>query len=137
MVDHVSACHLSSLPQADTNNHALRRVNISSGFVITIAGSPVQGTGHTDGAGTAATFFNPVVVAMDAIGSFAVVVSRLSSDQGSRRSHSSSYVLSGNRLLSFLMRRSHIESGFFRARANDALRFLSAFGMLLSAALGT
>lgn len=62
-------CH-----QADTANGAIRIVDVASGLVTTLAGSTSQTYGHADGAGTAATFYNPIGIAMDAAGTFALVV---------------------------------------------------------------
>lgn len=65
----------SSVPppmQADTNNNLLRRVNLTSGLVTTLAGSS---PGYADGVGAAANFNNPWSVAVDSAGTFAVVVS--------------------------------------------------------------
>ena len=74
----------SSLPvhlQADRFNHLLRRVNLTSGLVTTLAGSTsgavgYNNWGHTDGVGTAASFAFPtaVTIAADSVGIFAVVV---------------------------------------------------------------
>ena len=62
-------------PQADKYNHLLRRVNVTSGVVTTLAGGlGGNNYGHADGAGPAASFFYPEGVAMDSAGSFAVVV---------------------------------------------------------------
>ena len=58
--------------QADSNNHLLRRVNLTSGLVTTLAGNATRG--RADGVGTAATFYSPGGVAVDAAGSTAIVV---------------------------------------------------------------
>lgn len=58
---------------ADTGSHAIRRVNVSSGEVSTLAGSSV--IGQADGYGSAAQFWSPTGVAMDATGSIALIVS--------------------------------------------------------------
>lgn len=60
---------------ADTYNHLIRRITISSGAVVTLAG---QGgvTGISNGLGTVATFYNPFGISyLDAAGGVAVVVS--------------------------------------------------------------
>lgn len=60
---------------ADTYNHLIRRITISSGAVVTLAG---QGgvKGISNGLGTVATFFNPFGISfLDAAGGVAVVVS--------------------------------------------------------------
>lgn len=49
-----------------------------AGTVTTVAGNSSLPTGRADGVGTAASFFNPWGVAMDAAGTFAVIVSVLS-----------------------------------------------------------
>lgn len=65
--------------QTDQFNHLLRRVNLTSGLVTTVAGSlsgiPSTNFGFADGIGTAARFYIPVDVAVYGAGSFAVVVS--------------------------------------------------------------
>lgn len=61
----------------DTSNHLVRRVNISSGEVTTLAGRAGV-AGSVDGVGTSASFNRPSDVAMDSTGAFAVVA-----DQGS------------------------------------------------------
>lgn len=58
--------------QADSNNCAIRRVNISTGLVTTLAGSLLS-SGHADGIGTAATFSYPWAVAIYANGSLATI----------------------------------------------------------------
>lgn len=60
--------------QADSSNNLLRRIELMSGLVTTVAGSPTQATGYADGAGTTATFNFPVGIAIDAMLTFAVVV---------------------------------------------------------------
>jgi hypothetical protein len=64
------------LPQADCYNNLVRRIDVSSGAVTTLAGG-LGGTtsGFADGVGTAATFNQPKGVAMDAAGVLVVVVS--------------------------------------------------------------
>lgn len=47
-----------TLPQGDSLNNLLRRVDLVSGLVTTLAGSPTQVTGNADGMGTLATFAN-------------------------------------------------------------------------------
>ena len=70
-----SAPHSPAPAQVDTANHLLRRVNVSSGAVTTLAGSPTQSSGHADGVGTAASFYYPYFVALDSAGAVAIVVS--------------------------------------------------------------
>lgn len=71
---HCLAPHHASL-QADETNHAIRRINLTSGLVVTIAGSPTRSRGFSDGAGTGALFALPWGIAMDGSATFAVVVS--------------------------------------------------------------
>jgi sugar lactone lactonase YvrE len=57
---------------ADTGNHTIRRVDLSTGQTTPLAGSP--GTpGDSNGVGTAAHFSSPRGVALDSAGSFALV----------------------------------------------------------------
>jgi hypothetical protein len=66
-------------PQADSNNHLLRRVNLTTGLVTTLAGR-ISGSigsnnfGNADGIGTAASFNLPWGVAIDSAGTVLVVV---------------------------------------------------------------
>ena len=65
----------SSLPvhlQADRFNPLLRRINLASGLVTTLAGAATSG--RANGVGTAATFNNPRGVAVDAAGAIVIVV---------------------------------------------------------------
>lgn len=61
--------------QTDIASHAVRRVDIASSLVTTVAGSPTQSSGRADGLGTAASFYYPIGIALDAAGTFAVIVS--------------------------------------------------------------
>lgn len=70
--------------QADESNHEMRRVDVTSGAVVTLAGSPTQQPGYADGRGTAVSFYYPSGVAMDAAGTFAVIVSSIAERRGSR-----------------------------------------------------
>lgn len=62
--------------QTEYGNHLLRRINLSSGLVMTLAGGgrPSNKYGHADGTGTAASFYAPHGVALDGPGTFAIVV---------------------------------------------------------------
>ncbi|MCW1969506.1 MAG: C25 family cysteine peptidase [Anaerolineae bacterium] len=57
---------------ADTGNHAIRKIDLSTGAVTTLAGNLGQ-SGSTDGSGQAARFFKPQGVAISADGMFALV----------------------------------------------------------------
>ena len=60
--------------QAENGNHAIRYIVISSGAVSTLAGFPGH-AGFADGFGLGAMFNSPDGIAMDAAGTFAIVVS--------------------------------------------------------------
>lgn len=62
--------------KVDTYNRVLRRLNISSGVVSTLAGTP-QSVGYSDGYGTAAALGRPESVCLDAAGAVALVVSNI------------------------------------------------------------
>ena len=68
----MSAPSLRFRMQADQWNHLLRRVNLTSGLVTTLAGRNTSG--RANGVGTAATFYFPYGVAVDAAGTTAIVV---------------------------------------------------------------
>ena len=53
----------TNLYVADTENHKIRKIVISTGAVTTLAGSGSQGS--TDGTGTSATFKNPRGITTD------------------------------------------------------------------------
>ena len=59
--------------QVDYNNHLIRLLVLSSGVVSTLAGQ-AGSFGSTNGIGTNARFWNPHGIALDAAGTFAVVV---------------------------------------------------------------
>ena len=62
--------------QADTNNHMVRLIEINTGAVSTLAGSNgISGT--NDALATNARFKSPYGVAVDAVASFALVVSSI------------------------------------------------------------
>ena len=54
-------------------NHLIRRIDIASGTVTTLAGL-AGSSGSTDGVGTSARFNGPYHIAMDAAGTFAIAV---------------------------------------------------------------
>jgi len=60
--------------QTDSSNQLIRHIIVSSGAVSTLAG--LAGTsGSSNGIGTNARFRDPLGIALDAAGTFAVVVS--------------------------------------------------------------
>ena len=63
-----------SIPsQGDTNNQRIRYIDLASGLVTTLAGSGSVGT--VDGVGSYAQFYDPTGVAINALGTFAIIVS--------------------------------------------------------------
>lgn len=58
--------------QSDESNNLLRRLDLTSGVVTTVAGGLTKG--FADGQRSAATFSGPTGVAMDAAGTFVIVV---------------------------------------------------------------
>jgi hypothetical protein len=65
-------CSLSPI-QADYFNSVIRRIDMASRTVTTLAGQPgVQS--YTDGVGTMATFNLPVGIALNSAGTYAVIV---------------------------------------------------------------
>ena len=61
--------------KTDTNNHLIRHIILPLGVVSTLAGQ-AGSTGSTNGIGTNARFYLPHGIALDAAGTFAVVVRR-------------------------------------------------------------
>lgn len=66
---------------ADAGNHLLRRIDLSSGLVTTVAGRRfgvvgINNQGYADGKETAASFDEPKGVAFDSTGTFALIVRR-------------------------------------------------------------
>lgn len=61
---------------ADSGNHLIRRINVSTGVVSTLAGSAGL-SGSADGQRTSALFHNPSSIASDAAGAVIVVADRL------------------------------------------------------------
>jgi sugar lactone lactonase YvrE len=57
---------------ADSGNHTIRKVDVATGAVTTVAGSPGT-SGSTDGTGTAARFYAPIGIASDGAGNLFVV----------------------------------------------------------------
>lgn len=73
------SCHLNHtthppLSQADTFNNGIRRLDLVTGLVLTLAGSPTRAAGNADGLGTSATFNSPQGIAVDAAWTVAVIV---------------------------------------------------------------
>jgi hypothetical protein len=62
--------------QADTYNHLIRAIEVSSGLVTTLAGQTLSDP-FSDGFGTVATFNKPWGIAINPAGTFALVVSIL------------------------------------------------------------
>jgi len=63
---------------ADNGNHLVRRLNLSSGLVTTVAGNTSgavgsSNLGYADGQGTAVKFYRPSGVTMDAGATFVVI----------------------------------------------------------------
>jgi len=59
---------------ADTNNHRIRKIDLTSKEVTTLAGTGIQG--FVDGDATIAQFFKPYAIAIDPEGAFAFVADR-------------------------------------------------------------
>ena len=53
---------------ADSGNHRVRKVTVSTGIITTIAGSSSHGYSGDNGAATSAAFNGPVGVALDSSG---------------------------------------------------------------------
>ena len=53
---------------ADTSNHRIRKVTVSTGIISTIAGTGTNSYSGDNGAATSATLYNPYGVALDASG---------------------------------------------------------------------
>ena len=53
---------------ADTFNHRIRKVTVSTGIITTIAGSSTSSYSGDNGAATSATLYQPTGVAVDASG---------------------------------------------------------------------
>jgi hypothetical protein len=66
---------MPSYVQTDQQNALIRAVVISTGSVTTLAGQPGVSAPFSDGIGAAATFTDPTGIAINAAGTFALVVS--------------------------------------------------------------
>ena len=53
---------------ADSKNHRIRKVTVSTGIITTIAGTGTGSYSGDNGAATSAELYNPVGVAVDASG---------------------------------------------------------------------
>ncbi len=53
---------------ADTQNHRIRKVTVSTGIITTVAGTGTQSYSGDNGQATSATLYNPHGVAVDATG---------------------------------------------------------------------
>ena len=53
---------------ADTNNHRIRKVTVSTGIITTVAGSSTYSYSGDGGAATSATLASPYGVALDTSG---------------------------------------------------------------------
>ena len=62
--------------QADSGNNLIRCIIVSTGVVSTLAGQMAV-AGFNNGVGTTATFNLPMGIALDAAGTFAVIVSSM------------------------------------------------------------
>ena len=69
-------CFLCRLPstQADTGNSIIRRINILSGIVTTIAGKAGISGSNVDGVGTSVVFSSPVGIALSGRGNISLIV---------------------------------------------------------------
>ena len=54
---------------ADTRNHVIRKITVSTGNITTIAGNGTYGYTGDGGPATSATLYNPVGIAIDSSGS--------------------------------------------------------------------
>jgi hypothetical protein len=62
--------------QTDAGNHLLRAIDVPSGTVRTLAGRQGVSAPFSDGVGSTATFNSPTGVALDSMGTLALVVSK-------------------------------------------------------------
>ncbi len=62
---------------ADTSNHRIRKVTVSTSVITTIAGTGASGYTGDNGAATSATLNNPDGVAVDASGRIIITISLL------------------------------------------------------------
>ena len=53
---------------ADTSNHRIRKVTVSTGIITTIAGTGGATYSGDNGAATSATLYNPIGVVLDSSG---------------------------------------------------------------------
>jgi len=62
---------------ADTSNHRIRKVTVSTGIITTIAGTGAYSYSGDGGAATSAALNNPYGVALDAVGNLFLMLTRL------------------------------------------------------------
>jgi len=60
--------HLGNVYIADTNNHRIRKVTVSTGIITTIAGTGTSSYSGDNGPATSAGLYNPWAVALDSSG---------------------------------------------------------------------
>ena len=60
--------YLGNLYIADSNNHRIRKVTVSTGIITTIAGTGTRSYSGDNGPATSATFSLPVAVTLDSAG---------------------------------------------------------------------
>lgn len=68
-----SDASLAAAAQVENGINIVRRINVLTGAVSTLAGSAGR-SGHADGVGTAATFRTPLSVSVDVSGTVLLVV---------------------------------------------------------------
>jgi sugar lactone lactonase YvrE len=67
----------TSLYIADTHNHRIRRVQLGTGMITTIAGSSTAGSSGDNGSAAAATLDSPTALALDSMGNLFLADSRV------------------------------------------------------------
>ncbi len=60
--------HLGNIYIADSYNHRIRKVTLSTGIIATIAGSGTSGYSGDNGAATSAAIYYPVGITLDSSG---------------------------------------------------------------------
>lgn len=59
----------------DATNNAVRRIDLATNIVTTLAGSPFQAPGNADGFSVLASFSNPAGISVNSAGTIAIIVS--------------------------------------------------------------